>query len=76
MRRKREARDTDGRRTPERWNRGMLFFFGPPQLGRGGEAPPVVERDPLCPFCGFRESQHTIFRDEKASRAACPTPAR
>jgi hypothetical protein len=55
-----------------RFNKRMFFFFGPPQLGDTGAAAPVVERDPVCPHCGTRESAHTIFRDAAKSFAQCP----
>jgi len=55
------------------FNKRMFFFFGPPQLGRGDERAPVVDRDPACPRCGSPESAHTIFRDAKKSFAQCPT---
>jgi len=54
-----------------KFNKRMFFFFGPPQLGRGGPAP-VIERDPVCPRCDRRESEHTIFRDAAKSFAQCP----
>jgi len=54
-----------------RFNKRMFFFFGPPQLGRGGP-PPTIDRDPVCPRCGYRESEHTIFRDAAKSFAQCP----
>ena len=55
----------------KRFNKRMFFFFGPPQLGRGGPSP-AIDRDPVCPRCGYRESEHTIFRDAKKSFAQCP----
>jgi len=54
------------------FNRRMFFFFGPPQLGSTSGPAPVIDRDPACPRCGSRESQHTIFRDAKKSFAQCP----
>jgi len=55
-----------------KFNKRMFFFFGPPQLGRGGPEP-TVDRDPVCPRCGHVESEHTIFRDAAKSFAQCPT---
>lgn len=54
------------------FNRRMFFFFGPPQLGNEHEPPATFDRDPLCPRCGRRESEHTVFRDAAKSFAQCP----
>jgi len=51
----------------------MFFFFGPPQVGSTSEPAPAIDRDPVCPRCGHRESEHTIFRDAQKSFAQCPS---
>jgi len=66
-----KAKTSDTRRL-RRFNKRMFFFFGPPQLGGAGEPLPQVDRDPICPHCGRRESRHTIFRDASKSFAQCP----
>lgn len=57
-----------------RWNRFTLRFFGPPSVGRYEGAYPEADPDPVCPFCGSRESAHerARTRDGKALRR-CPT---
>jgi hypothetical protein len=63
------------KREPRRlglFNKRMFFFFGPPQLGDSSTPVAEIDRDPRCPRCGSRESQHTIFRDEKKSFSQCP----
>jgi len=56
-----------------RWNRLNLRFFGPPHVGRYDGPYPEVDRDPACPACGHRESEHENFRTaEGKTLRRCP----
>jgi len=72
VRRRRQRESTKSRSS--RWNRINLKFFGPPHVGHYEGPWEKAEADPVCPFCGQRESTH--FRDTNADGKhfrRCPT---
>jgi hypothetical protein len=61
---KRRRKDQTGALRLSRWNRLSLKVFGPPQVGRYEGPWEQADPDPVCPFCGNRESAH--LRDTNA----------
>jgi hypothetical protein len=72
-RRKQESGRVDDGEGLRRLNRGMFRLFGPPSVGRYEGPYEEADPDPVCPFCGHRESEHTRVRtaDGKMLRS-CP----
>jgi hypothetical protein len=66
------ARSSDDRQT--RFERVMLSFMGPPQLG-DVNAPPVTVPDPrdaLCPRCASPWDDHHTVRTSSHTYLTCP----
>jgi hypothetical protein len=72
VKRRRSGQPTEARTS--RWNRLNLKFFGPPHVGHYEGPWEKAEADPVCPFCGQRESAHVraTNADGKHFRR-CPT---
>jgi hypothetical protein len=57
MKRRNRSDNSEQSRT-SRWNRLNLKVFGPPHVGHYEGPWEEAEADPVCPFCGHRESAH------------------
>jgi hypothetical protein len=56
----------------ERWEKFLLTFMGPPQLGdptRATRDVPVV--DEVCPRCGKLRSEHEVIREPGLTYTRC-----
>jgi hypothetical protein len=58
------------------WEKLLLTFMGPPQLGDvNAPLPDTPLPDPVCPRCGWRRSEHEVVRDPGLTHTRCPAPA-
>lgn len=56
------------------WDRFLLSFLGPPQLGDvNAPRPELAEVVELCARCGRNWSEHEIVRDPGLTYARCPS---
>ncbi|MDP9393428.1 MAG: hypothetical protein M3Q27_03815 [Actinomycetota bacterium] len=50
----------------------LLYFFGPPQVGPYGNAPPPAPQPRACPACGRPFDEHRVDRSTGVTRVHCP----